>query len=194
MTTATIIKKDLTSMKLKTWDYPFSASEAFQFGIDMQEMIIAIYTELNNCRRRSALETIQYFQKQYERDIKSLTDYLLFTLNTEMGEFYQNQGRPFDHDFIEKEIAKTQLLIKRNIENYITKIQTIYNDIELGEYHANADSNEIFDLSMELRNYSSELYSRLAKLYPEGNIRKAFLIMAEIIDVGSNDLEFNYHN
>ncbi len=192
MTTATIIRRNLTSTIGKTWDYPFSASEAIQFGIDMQEMIITIYKELNNCQRESALETIQYFQKQYERDNTSLTDYLLFTLNTEMGEFYQKQGKVLNHDSIKKKVAKTQLLIKRNIENYITKIQTIYNDIELGEYYLNADSNEIFDISMELRNNSSELYSRLAKLYPEGDIRKAFLVMAEIIDVGSNDLEFNH--
>ncbi len=192
MTTATKIKNEVRSIEEESWTYPYTASEAFQLGIGMQQMIVAIYDELENCEKQCAQNTMWDFRKQYEADIASFTDYLLFTLNTEMDDFYQNGGRPTDNEAIKRQLADTKLLIKRNIENYITKIKTIYVDLELGEYKVTANSDDILEINMGIRTAASELYNRLAKLYPAGEIKNAFEVMARTIDKGSNQIASCY--
>lgn len=184
-----------TTSEEKRMYYPVSASEAYNLGIELEKILSNVYRELETkCNSTSARKVLKDLVKQNQEDIKNFQDGFNYALNCEIGNFYRTNGAVISYDSIEKEIASTKPLIIRNLENFIRKTESLQHDIkntgsnDIGEYFNTKNSTEVLEVGLKVRENSSELYQRLAKLYPEGTIRFAFEDMAEVIIEGSNKI------
>lgn len=183
-----------TTSESKPMHCPKTASEAYNLGIEMEKVLTGIYTELEKkCNSPSAKKILITVLTQNRQDIATFYEAFGFALNCEIGRFYQSKGKVVSYDSIEQQIASTKPLIIRNLENFFRKNEEIQKDIfqegsNLGEYFNTRNSTDVYEVCMKVRANSSELYARLAKLYPAGEIRAAFEEMVQIINEGSSEI------
>lgn len=191
-----ISDSNTTTSEQRKLYYPITASEAYDLGIGLEKMLSNIYQVLETkCNSTSSRKVLKDLVKQNQEDIKNFQDGFNYALNCEIGHFYRNQGQIVSYEAIENELTSTKPIIIRNLENFIRKNEAIHNDIKnqagntIGEYFNTKNSTEVLEVGLKVRESSSELYQRLAKLYPEGAIRNAFEEMAEVIIEGSNKIK-----
>ncbi len=187
-----------TVERKKEFRCPVTASEAYNLGLAMEKVLGEVYSDLETrCKSAEAKKMLKDLVKQNHQDVADFMESFKFSLNCEIGAFYQACGVVFPGDISEQELVNTQPLITRNLENFFLKINTIQNDLKgqtnsgLGEYFNTKTGSDVYTVGISVRSNSSELYERLAKLYPEGKIKQAFEEMAQIIDQGNLKLSQN---
>ena len=195
MTTATKIGNYIMmSGETLEWHYPLTVSEAYSLVIGIEKLTTAVYDELRKTKNSKAKEVLQDFEEQNQLELASLSKAFNYYLNCEIGEFYNSGGILDKSSEIEDKITNKKSLINRNLRNHYQKVSTIYDDIRNRntDYFDTNNCKDIFELGLEVRHNSCELYERLAKLYPTGPMEKAFINIANLIKTGNENLE-NIH-
>lgn len=184
--------KDEEKIKFKI---PTTVSEAYGLGITMSSLFLHVLAILKTqCKSESGRKILDLFMKQEEKDLDALSFSFKFALNCEITRFYQSKGEIITTDVSKEQLTETKLLITRNLENFFAWMQEIENSFsrlpapDAGRYFNTKNKDDVSNICMKARNNIAELYRRLAKLYPEGNIRLAFEEMADILEAGNKNL------
>lgn len=153
---------------------PLSASQAYRLGVDMHKAIINIYSTLaDKCSTRIDYQTINTMIKQEQERISAFEKGFDFALNCEVGRFYASGGIVLEEDQVARTITKTQQLIQRNLNNCQAHIETLEKEMAAARVR-----EETIVVAGRTKDYLKDLYQRLAQLYPEGEISRAFEDMA----------------
>lgn len=186
------ITKDEEKIKFKI---PTTASEAYGLGITMSSLFLHVLAILKTqCKSESGRKILDLFIKQEEKDLECMSFDAKFMLNCEIFKFYQSGGQVLTTEVSREQMAETKFLITRNLENFFTwmqEIEDIFSRLpapDAGKYFNTKNKDDVFNICMKARNNMAELYRRLARLYPEGNIKFAFEEMADILEEGNNYL------
>ncbi|MBO8158918.1 hypothetical protein [Thermosyntropha sp.] len=186
------ITKETEKIKFKV---PTTASEAYTLGITMSSLFLHILTILSSqCKSEKGREILNLFAAQEEKEIKTFSSDFKFALNCEITRFYQSGGTIIPLDISKEQIAETKLLITRNLENFFNWMQEIENSFannpspDASKYFNTKNVEDVFATCMKARMSIIGLYRRLAKLYPKGNISKAFEEMALTLEKGNENL------
>lgn len=171
---ARIMKSSTTPNVQGSVSCPLSASQAYRLGVNMHTAIIDIYTVLaEKCSTKSDHKVIKEMIKQEQDRITALEKGFSFALNCEMGRFYASGGTKLEEDQTARLIANTRQLIQRNLDNCRTHIETLEKEVALTKVR-----EETITVVGHTKEYVKDLYQRLAQLYPEGEISRAFEDMA----------------
>lgn len=156
--------------------YPLSASEAYRLGVEIHTAIINIYASLaKKCSSENDHDLINNVVKQDQEKIATLEKEFEFALNSEVGRFYATGGTRLETDEMAREISDTSQLIQRNLDNCSAHIKSMAKEAD-----ATRDGQEIMTVASRINEYINDMYRRLAQLYPQGEIRRAFQHMADL--------------
>ena len=156
--------------------YPLSASEAYRLGVTIHTAIINIYASLaEKCSTKNDRDVISTIVNQDQVKIATLEKEFEFALNCEVGRYYAAGGTVLETDEMARKISDTSQLIQRNLDNCSTHIKSMAKDAD-----ATRGGQEIMTVASRINGYINDMYRRLAQLYPQGEIRRAFQHMADL--------------
>lgn len=173
---AMIMKSSTTPTVQGSVSCPLSASQAYRLGMNMHTAIINIYATLaEKCSTKFDRQVIKKMIKQEQERITAFEKGFDFALNCEVGRFYASGGIQLEEDQAAKMIANTTQLIQRNLDNCKAHIETLEKEVA-----ATKVRGETIAVAGRTKEYVKDLYQRLAQLYPEGEISRAFEDMADL--------------
>lgn len=170
-----------------SFSVPMLTSEAYSLGIKMEKMLLSIYTILDSKRSPANQEVVQAFIERKKEELKKLDFYFRFALNCELDRFYQQGGTVTELAVNSEQISSTRPLIIRNLNNFYNRIGELQDELRTEKYFDTESAEDLYLFGTKSRECSIDLYRRLAALYPAGEIRKAFLEMAGILEAEYED-------
>ncbi|SHG83900.1 hypothetical protein SAMN02745221_01089 [Thermosyntropha lipolytica DSM 11003] len=194
--TALLIPNEIAKNEEKIkFKIPATTSETYRLGITMSELFLHVLVILKaQCHSESGRKILDLFIKQEEKDLEALSFHFKYALNCEIAKFYQFRGEVVNNELPAGLMSETKLLITRNLENFFAWMQEIEKSFssfpapDITKYFHTQTKDDVLATCLKARNNIIELYRRLAKLYPEGNISSAFMEMAEILEEGNKNL------
>lgn len=173
---ARIMNSSTTTTVQSKVSCPLSASQAYRLGVEMHTAIINIYTTLaEKCSTKFDRQVINKLIRQEHDRIAAFEKGFEYALNCEVGRFYASGGTELEEDQMAKTIANTKQLIQRNLDNCKAHIETLEKEVA-----ATNVRGETIAVASRTKEYVKDLYQRLAQLYPEGEIRRAFEDMVDL--------------
>lgn len=173
---ARIMKSTTTPTVQGTVSCPLSASQAYRLGVNMHTAMINIYAAMaEKCSTKSDHQVIKEMIKQEQDRIAAFEKGFTFALNCEVDRFYASGGIKLEADQMVGLIANTRQLIQRNLDNCRVHMETLEKEVALTQVR-----EETITVVSHTRAYVKDLYQRLAQLYPEGEISRAFEDMADM--------------
>lgn len=173
---AIMMKRSTTSAEQGPVTCPLSASQAYGLGIRMHTAVLNEYTALTEkCASEGSIKVLKSLIDQKKKSIASLEGCFNYALNCEMGRFYNSGGMVLETDLVAKEVADSKPIIMRNLDNFYADMKKL-DAADSERYLSNPQAFAKF-----ANTYMMDLFSRLSRLYPEGEISKTFKDMADTI-------------
>lgn len=173
---ARMMKSSTTPTVQGSVSCPLSASQAYKLGVDIHTVMINIYEVLaGKCSNTSDYKATKKMIEREQERIAAFRKGFEFALNCEVGRFYNSGGIELEEDQMARSIATTRQLIQRNLDNCRAHMETLEREIA-----ATGVKEETITVAGHTKEYVKDLYQRLAQLYPQGEIRRAFEDMAEM--------------
>jgi len=173
---ARIMKSSTTPTVQGSVSCPLCASQAYRLGVEIHSAIINIYTVMaKKCSTESEYQVIKEMIKQEQDRVAAFEKGFAFALNCEMGRFYNSGGIVLEEDQMAQRITNSRQLIQRNLDNCRAHIETLEKEIA-----ATNVQEETIAVVGHTKEYTKDLYQRLAQLYPKCEISRAFEDMADL--------------
>gem|GEM_PF-4786639 len=142
---------------------PLTASEVYKFGINIEETLITTYLSLMEDNFSSVSSNIiNSFINQAKSNKNLFNDRFKHMLNIELSNFYNSRGLFSPQDQVLKMITNNTSDIEQIINSYLNELHSIKI-----KHNSTVLETDIYSLCLSLRNLATELYTNMARFYPQ---------------------------
>lgn len=170
---AVVTNNSMTPTEQGSVSCPLSASQAYHLGVTFGGMVVNVCTILaQKCRDQENRSVLYQFIDRKEAAIATYQEGYKYSLNCELGRFYNTGGTTLETDKVAQEVADTKLIIQRNLNNFMAQMDSWKEKTK--------DQDNMAIVCEQIRETLVDMYNRLAQLYPSEEIRRTFKEMAAI--------------
>lgn len=163
---------------------PRKSSDVYILGISIKKSSIEIFNTLAELESSRPIKRfLEMFIVQEEKEIDIFNEWFKFELNCAASLFYESNGTVLPPVMTDLDLDDINRLVKRNLDNFEEQI----NSLKSGNLTID-DSTDLIEFYLKLRDDYLDLFQRLSRLYPPGEIRNSFEEIIQIIDSGTQEI------
>ena len=169
-------------------NFPTTASEAYSLAVSAKEAVfqtcVLLIEDYNDTK---IVKGLKHIANQEKKELRVFSSWLNYELNCACSAFYESNGAIIMPVMSEEAIDGLAPKVNQTLDEFYAQIDRIQRFIvafgrdELGCHRGINDERGAFRVVFDTRLVCKILFENLAALYPEGEIRNAFLNMADII-------------
>lgn len=160
---------------------PTTAGETYSMGISIMEEVFQIWVILiESCLDSEIEKMLRKLANLGMKETKLFNSWLNYELNCAYASFYESNGTIIPVNLTSEELRILTPEFQQALNKYGSDLNHYKNYfMQLSSQEIN--ERQLFMAGIEVRELCQRLFEDCSRFYPEGEIRNAFLNMAEIL-------------